>query len=639
MKGENFTLPWQQSRLFRFFASLRLAMLLLAVLIVATVAGTIYESKFDSRIAGAYIYRAAWFNIWLVLLSLNLLVSALSRMPWKRHHTGFLLTHLGIIVLLAGSLIGRTWGIEGTMTLFKSDPPSNRLVVDERVLQIVENDRVALALPLEIIHRKPSAQRPWLLAKTPSGWEIAAVGYAPALDVKMEPKALAEGGAPALHITLATAMMGQQLDAWLLADDPAHGTFDFGGLASISFKKGTAPGVRASATGSAGTGAAAAATDIEEAIFAFAKSPAEQVSKALKGGNTGAKIKLVDAGAGTTGTVRVELGGKTQSFDLASILNKTAPIPDSPFTITAEQYWPDFRIENGKPMSATEEPNNPCVLVTLRGHAAPVAISTAESADGKNRLVIYTDENGALTYELASRKAGVSSGRMELNNPLPTGWADWKLTADQPMPHAEERFMAKPAVQEAASRARPEGVLVRATRAGTTVEQWVPLGWQISLPTTPKPLLIGYGFRQVPLPISLKLQEFEVERNEGSDSPAGFKSTLAIYNMQGDVTTGQCWMNHPISYPGSWLNTFSGLTYKISQASWNPENPSESTVQILRDPGWGLKWIGSLVIVVGIFILFYLRPYPADVQMAAKSAKARVDSQKKTKRESAPVEV
>jgi len=34
-------------------------------------------------------------------------------MPWKRHHTGFLLTHLGIIVLLAGALIGRLYGVEG----------------------------------------------------------------------------------------------------------------------------------------------------------------------------------------------------------------------------------------------------------------------------------------------------------------------------------------------------------------------------------------------------------------------------------------------------------------------------------------------------------------------------------------------
>jgi hypothetical protein len=41
-------------------------------------------------------------------------------------------------------------------------------------------------------------------------------------------------------------------------------------------------------------------------------------------------------------------------------------------------------------------------------------------------------------------------------------------------------------------------------------------------------------------------------------------------------------MNHPFSYPGTWWRTWTGLTYKISQASWNPENLGQSTVQIFR---------------------------------------------------------
>ena len=167
---------------------------------------------------------------------------------------------------------------------------------------------------------------------------------------------------------------------------------------------------------------------------------------------------------------------------------------------------------------------------------------------------------------------------------------------------------------EAASHAmHAEGIRVRATRGGTSVEQWVPLGWQVSVPTEPTPLLIGYGNKQVPLPIGLQLTNFQVDWNEGTDTPAGFKSTLDVIDQEtGDKTTGQCWMNHPMSVPDSWWNTFTGLTYKLSQASWNPQNLSQSSIQILRDPGWSLKWVGSLVIVMGIFSLFYLRPYPMD---------------------------
>ena len=114
----------------RIFASLKLAVVLLAVLIVAAIAGTIYESSFDAKVARAYVYGAPWFNLWLVLLGANLACSAFSRWPWRKHHLAFLITHLGIITLLIGSLIGRIWGIEGTITLFKGEPPTNRLLVD-----------------------------------------------------------------------------------------------------------------------------------------------------------------------------------------------------------------------------------------------------------------------------------------------------------------------------------------------------------------------------------------------------------------------------------------------------------------------------------------------------------------------------
>src|SRR6202795_4980117 len=108
---------WLRHPVAKFFASLKLAVVLLAVLIIAAIAGTIYESSFDAKVARAYVYGAPWFNLWLTFLAANLTVSALSRWPWRKHHVAFLVTHLGIITLLTGSLIGRIWGTEGTITL------------------------------------------------------------------------------------------------------------------------------------------------------------------------------------------------------------------------------------------------------------------------------------------------------------------------------------------------------------------------------------------------------------------------------------------------------------------------------------------------------------------------------------------
>ena len=85
----------------------------MSVLIIGSIAGTIWESTFDAKVARAYVYEAWWFNFWLLFLGLNLFCAALSRWPWKRHHAGFLITHLGIITLLIGSYVGRTWASKG----------------------------------------------------------------------------------------------------------------------------------------------------------------------------------------------------------------------------------------------------------------------------------------------------------------------------------------------------------------------------------------------------------------------------------------------------------------------------------------------------------------------------------------------
>src|SRR3954462_11026932 len=151
---------WQQNALFQFFASLKLAVVLLAVLFAGAIAGTTYESSFDAKVARAYIYGAPWFNTWLVLLGANLAVSAISRWPWRKHHVAFLVTHLGIITLLFGSLIGRIWGTEGTITLFKGEPASNRLLIDEHQLRVRDTDGIIKGYAAEFINRPPTEQRP-----------------------------------------------------------------------------------------------------------------------------------------------------------------------------------------------------------------------------------------------------------------------------------------------------------------------------------------------------------------------------------------------------------------------------------------------------------------------------------------------
>jgi hypothetical protein len=616
---------WQRNRVFQFFASIKLAVVLLAVLIIGAIAGTLYESTFDAKVARAYVYGAPWFNGWLLLLAANLTVSALSRWPWRKHHVAFLVTHLGIITLLAGSLIGRTWGIEGTITLFKGEPPSNRLLVDQHQLRVRDTDGVVKGYPVEVIHRPPTPQKPWDLGLLAGGGKLSVVDYTPAIEGKLNPKPLQEGGVPALHFTIATAMMGQHLESWLMANDREHGSFNMG-LATIDLKRGTAPTEKKS-DAAPSPGPATGEVDIEETIFAFAKAPEEQIARVIKGGNSGAKVQLAPPsrdGGGDKGSIVISLSGKTWTFDVAQNLGKDAPMAGSSFTARIDNYWADFRIDNGKPTSISDHPNNPAVVVTLRGKGVPLVAppnphgdttpgpAPAMPEDGAaapNHLTFFIAEDGAVTYTLDSRKTGRASGKLDLNTPLTTGWADWQLTLDRTLPHAEEWMDFNPTTSPGAGPDLPDGVRVRIEQGGKISEQWIPAGWQIAIPTGGAEVQVAYGWKQIPLPIGLELLDFEVQRNEGSDSPAGFKSTVRVASAEGQTATGQCWMNNPFSYPGDWWRTWSGLTFKMSQASWNPDNLGQSTIQILRDPGWLLKWIGSLLIVSGIFMLFYVKKF------------------------------
>jgi hypothetical protein len=334
------------------------------------------------------------------------------------------------------------------------------------------------------------------------------------------------------------------------------------------------------------------------------------------------------------GQLTVSLAGKAQTLDVAQDLRKDVEIVGTPFTVRIENYWADLRMQDGKPVSLSDSPNNPAVVINIRGRGVPIATAApnahgngqAVSTNGgpstipniapamneanaaENHLTFFVADDGAISYELDSRKLGHSSGPLELNTPLVTGWADWQLVVDRILTHAEQWMDFMPAKGDSANQL-PDGVRVRVEQNGKTFEQWISGGWQITVPTSPNPIGISYGWRSTPLPIALELMDFEVARNEGSDAPAGFKSTLRVSTAERDSASGQCWMNHPFSFPGSWWRTWSGQTFKMSQASWNPENLGQSTIQILRDPGWLLKWIGSLLIVTGVFLLFYVKKF------------------------------
>jgi hypothetical protein len=492
-------------RLFYFLSSVRLAVILLAVLIVGIAVGTVCESRFDTKVARAYVYEAPWFDAWMILLGVNLACAAFSRYPWKPHHTGFVITHAGIITLLIGALVGRIWGVEGTMTLFVGDAPRNSLVIDTQEVRVQEGDQT-ITFPIGLAHQRAREGHAVPLGTTPGGWKLTVTDYAETLLPVASPQVVSDGGAPAVQVKLWS--MGQNIDEWLWPKDAANSKLDLG-LLAVECRLGEAPPV--------------------------------SVRHAAQNG--------------------------------------------APLVFHTVAMSPTAALQNPPP-----------------------------DLPAGDRAVIYLSDSGKLSYYLQTKTGNVSQGVLEPGRPITTGWGNWQMEVAQVLPQAvpSTEFKPIPKSTKMAPRDRANltnGLKVDFARGDQHDEEWLASGWEVELPgDAGNAAHAEFGNKIFPLPVSLELKNLEVERNEGLDTPAGFKSTIEVRDAAGNSAVGSCSMNEPMNFPDSWWRRWTGLTYKISQASWDPDNLKQSSIQILLDPGWLFKWTGSLMVCTGIFTMFYLRP-------------------------------
>lgn len=104
--------------LYHFLGSVYFAIFIIAAMALVVTAGTFVESYTNShQYAALATYNNPFFNIILVALFLNILISALRRWPFRRSHMPFLMTHLGLLMLISGVIVKNVWGIQGDMQI------------------------------------------------------------------------------------------------------------------------------------------------------------------------------------------------------------------------------------------------------------------------------------------------------------------------------------------------------------------------------------------------------------------------------------------------------------------------------------------------------------------------------------------
>ena len=308
-------------------------------------------------------------------------------------------------------------------------------------------------------------------------------------------------------------------------------------------------------------------------------------------------------------------GGVGATYLRSEIMNR--PVTEASAIVVVESYWPDFVMKAGRPETKSQSPNNPAALVRIS--------KLSQQGDAKPSLQLAPAEDG-IAYQLRRGEQVIGSGKAKVGESFALGWADWQAEVVQSLARAELITETKPGPPLARGEHGLPGFRARLESGDGNrgADRWIESGQVTALTDGSRVVRVGYGLEAKPIPFTLRLVDFQVPRDEGTDTPSNFLATIEFRNAAtGETKTGVARMNHPASFPGTLAANFTGINYKFSQAEWNPRNLEETTLQVLYDPGWLLKWIGSLGICVGIAIMFYWRPGSRDPIPAQPAPDAR----------------
>jgi cytochrome c biogenesis protein ResB len=115
-------------RVWLFFASVKLTVVLLVLLALAMAYGTYVETNLTNGAARILVYRTWWFDSLLGVLALNFIGCTLRRAPYKPHQYPWIATHIALLILMIGAVVTHRLGVQGQMTIAEGDADSTYYV-------------------------------------------------------------------------------------------------------------------------------------------------------------------------------------------------------------------------------------------------------------------------------------------------------------------------------------------------------------------------------------------------------------------------------------------------------------------------------------------------------------------------------
>jgi len=556
---------------FDFFASLKLAVFLLIVLAVSLAAGTIIESLHGAAAAQQVIYHHPWFNFFLGVLAINVATAALDRIPWQQRHIGFLLTHAGILMILLGSWMTHRFAIDGHMSLTEGEKDS-KITIGQPLLQIiVPGTDQGVITPFKTTPFQWEGKRPIPLPGLPELRAYLTAYYPNAEPVeRVVPK---HGGSPAIRLELFNQTMTN--DAWLLLGIQDHDLVNMG-----------------------------------PAIIRFSATPMEQT-------------KPQDF----KGILILKFNDQELSLPVSEAFEKPWPIAGTPYTLEVKRFLSHAVVEKNKLLDHPDAPLNPACEVAVKGgeveelhtvfarfpdfptihgmkpsqSGVKMRFDYPEESEASSEIRILRGEDGKLSYQIKTEGAVGERTPLEPGKDYYTGWMTLKFRVTDYLEEAEHEVGFDP-------RPMPQGkeplaaARIKFERGGESHSVWLTRGDNQVFFLNGRPFHVTYGLKTLPVEFELELKDFIIDYYPGSNRPASFKSEVTLRDpLRGVTQNAMISMNEPLDYRG----------FKIYQSGYDlgQGRPDVSIFSVGRDPGIPVKYAGSIVMILGTIVMFYMKRF------------------------------
>ena len=575
----------------RGLASLKLAVILILFLAAVLAWATFLEADKGPELAHWYVYGSSWFVGGLALLGTNILAATLIRFPWKITQVGFVVTHVGLLVLLVGAMQTFRSGCEGTLSLREGREGDRFQVTDRSVITVLE--------PAQGKQRSTEfAFRPG-----PVDWP------------EQRPLDFGEADGLGLQVLKFYRHARENID-WV-ADDQ-----DFQGPALKLRLSG--PTGKAVAEDWLSAGLFGGEAVIGPTRYELLPLPMESMLDDLQPPSA--------EELGQAGILSMHCQGRMYRVKVEDHVGQKLPVGDSGVSVEIVEYLPNARpTPDGHFVSKGDTPKNP--LLELRvyepGRAEPTRqivfaqrpLLNLDGVHGRELPVkfwyhhpVLSPIPGAVFLQLPSGKlfcraavggAYTPTREVKVGDQIVLG-GQFSVALAQYLPRARKELTFQPLERTAAEAADAEAaVLVELTVDGQRRQAWLkrgePQSGVQSVLTGRGPIDLLFGYEAVPLGCTIQLQEFTRRPNPGGVGNAFFASTVRVREpAQGLDEERQISLNEPL--------TVGSFTFYQSSFEDSPNKGKVSVLAVAYDPGRRLKYLGSLMICAGTLLMLLVLP-------------------------------